>query len=419
MTDSKIGNKANKLVVFDVEGILLPKNRFLLFEMSRKVGFFGFVKVLVLGFLYEINLLSLESALRKIFFLFEGIQAKQVLELYKTIPLLPGTAEVFKKLKESGFKTALISSGLPNQVVEDLATRLQADYAYGLEIEVINERLTGVISGDVLKSKGKASVLKNILEKESFTPENCIMVADDRNNRSMFPLCKLKIGYNPDFILAAKSDIVIKSSLLDILPMIIGEKTPVFDSNLSSNGIRQVIHIGSFFLIFVSIFLIENTFLAYFLLFVALLYTISEFARIRGINIPIFYIITRKAANKTELFEFATAPIYFALGIALSLLIFPESISYVAITTLTLGDGGAHIFGMKYGRTKLPFNKGKNLEGTFFGVILAFLCAMIFVDPLKALIAVSFGMLIEGLPIPINDNFSIPLASGLILTLIL
>jgi dolichol kinase len=43
---------------------------------------------------------------------------------------------------------------------------------------------------------------------------------------------------------------------------------------------------------------------------------------------------------------------------------------------------------------------------------------MIFVDPVRALIAAAVGMLVEGIPSPINDNLTIPLASGLVLALI-
>ena len=32
-----------KLIVFDIEGIIIPKNRYLIFEISRKVGFIGFI----------------------------------------------------------------------------------------------------------------------------------------------------------------------------------------------------------------------------------------------------------------------------------------------------------------------------------------------------------------------------------------
>ncbi|PVX23306.1 MAG: hypothetical protein CW691_10980, partial [Candidatus Bathyarchaeum sp.] len=417
MADGRDTNQGTKrLVVFDVEGILMPKNRYLLFEVSRKVDFLVFTRIVILGLLYEIGLLSLESALKRIFATLKGLRAQEILELHKSIPLMPGTEEVFKTLNREGYKTALISSGLPTQAVEDLATKLQANYAYGLELEISDEYLTGIINGDVLKSGGKAVVLQRILDKEGLTSQDCVMVADDRNNMSMFPLCRLRIGYNPDFVLTAKSDFVTRGSLTEILLPITGEKSLVSQPKLSkSRGLREAIHTGSFLLSFVCIYFLGNVLLASLIFFVAVLYTISEVARVRGINIPILSSITWKAANKTELYEFATSPIHFALGIAISLLIFPEPIGYVAITVLTLGDGGAHIFGMKFGRTKLPFNKGKNIEGTIAGFMFAFLGAMIFVDPVRALIAAAVGMLVEGIPSPINDNLTIPLASGLIL----
>jgi HAD superfamily phosphoserine phosphatase-like hydrolase len=412
-------NHTKRLIVFDVEGVLIPKNRYLIFEISRKVGFVGFIKILVLGFLYEVGLLSIESGLRRIFLMLKGFKAEEVLQLHKRIPLMLGTEEVFEKIKNKGYTTALISSGLPTQVVEDFASKLRANYAYGLELEIVDGYLTGAIGGNVIKPDGKTKVLKNILEKERLTPQDCIVVADDRNNVQMLPYCNKIIGYNPDFVVTAKSDFVTRGSLTEILPLIVGIEPSVSKSNLSNRGVRETIHTSSFLLTFICIYFTGNILLASVLLLVAVLYTLSEVARVRGINIPILSEITWNAANKTELYEFATAPIYFALGITISLLIFPEPIRYVAITVITLGDGGAHIFGIKFGKTKLPFNKGKNIEGTVSGFILAFLGAMIFVDPFRALIAAAVGMLVEGIPSPINDNFSIPLATGITLALIM
>ncbi len=410
---------ANRLVVFDVEGIVIPKNRYLLFETSRLVGFFGFIRILALGLLYEIGFLSLESALRRIFVMLKEVEAKEVFRLHKRIPLIPGTEKVFETLNKKGYRTALISSGLPTPVVKDLATRLKADYAYGLELEITNERLTGDIGGDVLRSGGKAAVLRKILENENLTPQDCILVADDRNNLSMFPLCGLRIGYNPDFVITAKSDFVTKGALTEILPQITGMDHRASHSAISrSRGLRETIHIGSFLLTFICIYFLGNIIMASLILLITIFYTLSEVARVRGINIPILSLITWNAANKTELYEFAVSPIHFALGIAISLLIFPAPTRYVAITILTIGDGCAHIFGMKLGRTPLNFNKGKNLEGTIFGFLFAFLGSMIFVDPTRALIAAAVGMLVEALPLPLNDNLTMPLASGIILFLI-
>lgn len=419
MTDEGTKQGTGKLVVFDIEGVLIPKNRYLLFEISRKVGFLGFMQIITLGVFYESGLLSLESALRKIFLMFKGLIAEEVLVLHKRIPFMPGVEEVFKTLNSKGYKTALISSGIPTQVAKDLAARLQADYAYGLELEIVDERLTGAIGGEVIKRGGKATVLQSILDKEGLTPEDCVMVADDRNNLSMFPLCKKRIGYNPDYVLTAKSDFVTRGSLTEILPPITGEKPAASQSNLSRRGLREAIHTSSFLLTFVCIYLLGNVTLASVILSVAVIYTLSEIARVRGINIPVLSQITWRAAKKTELYEFATAPIHFAVGIALSLLLFPDPIGYVAITVLTLGDSAAHIFGMKFGKNRLPFNKGKNLEGSIAGFVFAFLGALVFVEPAMALVAAAVGMLVETVPSPINDNLTIPLLSGLVLFLIM
>lgn len=420
MADSEeMVERKNRLVVFDVEGVLIPKNRYLLFEISRKVGFLGLIKILALGFLYEIGILSLESVLRRLFAMLEGIKVEEIVQIQKNMPLMPGAEEVFKRLNMKGYRTALISSGLPALFVKNLAARLKADYAFGLELEMASKRLTGVIGGDVLKPGGKAIVLKNILAKEDLNPKNCVMVADDRNNFPMFPLCNLRIGYNPDFFLSAKSDYVTRGDLTEILPPIIGENPQVSHHFISkSRGLRETMHMSSFLLSFISIYITGNILLASVILFVTVLYTLSEIARIRGINVPIFSSITWKAANKPELYEFAASPIHFALGIAISLLIFPVPIGYVAITILTLGDGFAHIFGLKFGNIRLPFNKGKNLEGSIFGFLFAFLAAMIFVDPVRALIGTAVGIIVEGLPLPVNDNLAMPLISGLVLTLI-
>jgi phosphoserine phosphatase len=408
-----------KLIVFDIEGIIIPKNRYLIFEISRKFGFIGFIKIIFLGLLYETGLLNLESAMKKIFIMFKGLSEKEADRLYKQIPLVPGVEEVFVTLKKKGYVTALISSGLPLFAVKDLAHRLGANYAYGLETETINGDFTGNIGGDVLKSGGKAIVLKKILKKENLTKEDVVVVADDRNNLSMFPLCGLKIGYNPDFVLTLKSDFVTKGALTEILYPITGEHPENNQQKISKRrGVREIIHISSFFISFISIYLLGNNLTSFLILLIALIYIISEFARVRGKNLPILSSITLNAVNKTEFYEFATAPINFALGVAISLLLFPAPIRYVAITILTLGDGFAHIFGMKFGKHRIPFNKGKNLEGSISGFLFAFLGSLLFVDPIRALIAAIFGMIIEALPLPLNDNFNMPIATGLLLLLI-
>jgi HAD superfamily phosphoserine phosphatase-like hydrolase len=407
-----------KLIIFDVEGVLLPKNRYLAFEAGRSLSFPQFIKLLSIGLLYEARLLRLESALRRIFNLFRGFTGKELVDIFAKVPLLPDTEAVFAKLREKGFKTALISSGLPQVVVENLASRLKTDYAVGLELETNDSVLTGNIDGDVIRKDGKASVMEKILKREGLTRKDCVVVADDRNNSQIFHPETLKIGYNPDFLIAFKSDHVIKESLLEIFSILEEtQKRPRYSLTLSE-AIREAIH-GSGLFITLAAMRFGNYQVAFLLFLMALVYMASELARLERKSIPVISSITLKAATSSERYEFTTAPISFALGIMLSLLLFPTPVNYASIAIISLGDSAASVFGKLFGKTSIPFNKGKNLEGSFAGFAFAFLGASFFLSPLQAFIGAFVGMLVESLPLPVNDNLSTPLVTGALLTLIL
>ena len=410
--------KASRLVVFDVEGVLLPKRRFLLFEVAAKLGPLTFLRFFFIGILYEIGLLSVESVMRRLFRLLKGMPMDKLFVQYGRLPLMYGATELFEKLRRHGFKTALISSGLPRAFIEDLANRLGADYASGLEIGIDNGHLTGEVWGDVLKPDGKAIALKKILEREGPSCHSCAVVADDRNNLPLLRLCETSIGYNPGFILRVKSNYVIGDDLSKVLPLLTGKASTEDSRDLPQNKVlRELIHISSISIPFVCTYLLSDHIVALLIMVVASIYTISEFSRMLGNNLPIFSAITLKVADKSELQEFVTGPITYALGIVFSLLVFHPPISYASIAILTLGDGSAAIFGKIFGKTVLPLNKGKSVEGSLIGLIFAFLGSILFVSPTKALIGAVVGILAEYLPSPIDDNLTIPIVSGLVLTL--
>jgi dolichol kinase len=135
--------------------------------------------------------------------------------------------------------------------------------------------------------------------------------------------------------------------------------------------------------------------------------------------LPVISFITRGAATQSELYEFAPAPVFFALGLLFTLLIFPYPAAGAAIVIFCLGDSTASIFGKIFGRTVLPFNKGKSLEGSLFGFFFAFLAGSYFVDPWIALGGAAVAMTVESLPLPLNDNLVTPMVTGAVLSLML
>lgn len=404
-----------KLIVFDVEGVLLPKKRYLFFEVGRNLKFQDFIRMVFWGFLYELGLISLKAAMKHVFKVFKGFTVDEFLRIFRQVPLMPDAKEVLVELRNDGWKIALISSGLPTFVVQDLAKTLSANYAYGFEPETEEGTLTGDIRGDVLERNGKLLVLTKILNLEEVSLKSCVVVADDRNNASLFLPDVRKIGYNPDFVIRMKADGVITGRLKGILAPIDNEPRQRGSLPSRNEVIRESIHAcGLFVPIFSGIIGLYPV--ALLILMVTLLYVMSELARMEKKNLPIISFITQNAASQAELYEFATAPLFFALGILITLLLFPSPASGAAIVIFALGDSSASIFGGILGRTSIPFNKGKTLEGSIVGFAFAFLGGMFIIGPVMALVGAITAIVVESLPWPLNDNIVTPVVTGAILT---
>jgi dolichol kinase/phosphoglycolate phosphatase-like HAD superfamily hydrolase len=405
-----------KLAVFDVEGVLIPRNR-LFFDVARSLGFAHLFRVLLMGFLYEIGALPLKQALTRIFWTIRGTKLEVFYQTIDNLPLMPNSKEVFDTLRAEGCKTALISSGIPTFLVDRLAKQVGADYAIGVEVSIEGDFFTGEVWGDVTESNGKFLVLKELLEEGNLTPSDCVVVADDRNNSSIFLKDALKIGYNSDFIIKTKADAIVTGRLSKILPIIHGvQKTKSFPS--SKDLLRESIHASGIFMPIFAIYL-GVPLVALFISLVIVFYTVSELSRVKGMNVPFFSTVTRHAASQSELCEFTTAPLYFAFGILLTLLLFPAPASYAAIAIFTFGDSTASLIGGTLSKKPMPFNRSKTLEGSLGGFFFAFLGALMFVSPWIALVGAAIGMTIEFLPLPINDNLLIPICTALALMFII
>ena len=405
-----------RLVIFDIEGVLIPKNRFI-FDVGKNLGLPQLTKMLFIGLLYSAGLIALKSALKRIFKIMQGVKVETLVQIFDEIPSKPLLKSLFAQLKLRECKIALISSGIPTIIVQKMANTLGADYAVGIEIGVNDDTLTGEIWGDVIEANGKRTILKRILDNEGFNLEDCVVVADDRNNSCIFLSGTQRIGYNPDFVLRIKADSVVTGKLSKILPIIDGK--PQQRSMPSKNDIiRETIHASGFFVPLLAV-LVGIYPVALMIWVVSLLYSLSELLRMNGKNLPVISAITRNATSPAELYEFTAAPLYFAAGILLSMLLFPAPVKGAVIAIFALGDSTASLFGGVISKNPLPFNKGKTLEGSMIGLIFAFLAGAFFVSPALALTGATVAMIIESLPLPINDNILIPLGTGLALMLII
>lgn len=151
------------------------------------------------------------------------------------------------------------------------------------------------------------------------------------------------------------------------------------------------------------------------LLAISLLYSISLGYR-RNIRIPIVARII-DISEREEVIKVSPGKgaLMFLIGSAFTLVIFSFNIyiAAAAIAILALGDSFSTLVGRRIGSHKLAYNRMKSIEGSIAGVITALLGASIIVPLPMALFGALIGMLVESLPLKIDDNLTIPVFAGL------
>ncbi|MFQ5950693.1 MAG: diacylglycerol/polyprenol kinase family protein [Candidatus Geothermarchaeales archaeon] len=178
------------------------------------------------------------------------------------------------------------------------------------------------------------------------------------------------------------------------------------------NWVRLGIHVGGSLVPLLDLTL-GRIFVYITLLMLAAGYTVSELLRSEGYTVAVIHWITSASSRRGEMEGFVTTPLYLAAGILATLALFPPQAAYMAVLLITLGDGLAELFGRGIGRSRIPFNREKAWEGTFFGFgLTGVLLHLLGVDPVVAIPSTLAAAVFEALPLPVNDNLTVPLIAG-------
>ncbi|HII53656.1 hypothetical protein COX84_06355 [Candidatus Micrarchaeota archaeon CG_4_10_14_0_2_um_filter_49_7] len=116
--------------------------------------------------------------------------------------------------------------------------------------------------------------------------------------------------------------------------------------------------------------------------------------------------------------RFDMGPLYYAAGLlfAASLISSTNALSAV-IVILALGDGFSTMVGKVFGKHRLPYNKGKSVEGFVAFFVTAILPAYIFIGWIAVPLAVIAAFL-ESIEIGIDDNLVITVPLVIVIDLL-
>ena len=138
--------------------------------------------------------------------------------------------------------------------------------------------------------------------------------------------------------------------------------------------------------------------------------------------IPFFQSIFSKFFNSMlrghELRGKLTGATWVMIGSCVTIALFPKAVAVLALIYMSIGDTVAGLIGRRYGNHKIGL---KSWEGFFSGLFSCLIIAFLYSQlPIHVSILGAFSaMIFETLPIPLDDNFKIPIGSGGIMMMIL
>ena len=210
--------KKSRVVIFDMDGVLLEGR--VIDALARE---YGFAKELrkarercASGKMSERELSEFLARFLK------GLRVDDIEKTASKISLNNGVKETVKKLKQRGFKIAILSDSY--QIACNVTgKRIRADYSLGNILEVKNGRLTGVIiknqpnCSECDFSLCKKVGVERIARKFGVSLRECIIVGDGKNDAHAMDIAGLGVAFNAASKVKEKARILIDKDMRDLL----------------------------------------------------------------------------------------------------------------------------------------------------------------------------------------------------------
>ncbi len=201
-----------KLVAMDMDSTLVN------IETLDEVGDYAGLKQEIASLTEQSmnGVVDFAESLRQRVALLKGLDASALERVYaERLELNPGAAKFIATLKAHGIKTMLVSGGF-TFFTERLKQRLDLDFAFANELEIVEGKLTGAMLGPLLDPAAKAEKVSAVSSLLGIVqPGRVIAIGDGANDRAMFDAAGTAIGYRPKAVLRPHARYIIDYVGLD------------------------------------------------------------------------------------------------------------------------------------------------------------------------------------------------------------
>ncbi|MCH8495211.1 MAG: phosphoserine phosphatase SerB [Balneolales bacterium] len=127
--------------------------------------------------------------------LLEGLDESVLSGIAENLPITQGAENLITTLRKIGYKTAIISGGF-QYFGKYLQKNLGIDYVFANELEIIDGKVTGRVSGTIVDAERKAEILRELAVKERISLDQVIAVGDGANDLPMLSIAGLGIAFH-------------------------------------------------------------------------------------------------------------------------------------------------------------------------------------------------------------------------------
>ncbi|TKI08683.1 phosphoserine phosphatase [Martelella alba] len=152
----------------------------------------------------------------------EGADADILRQVREGLPLMPGLTGLVARLKARGWQVAIASGGF-TYFADELRDRLGLVSVAANELEIVDGKFTGRVTGPIVDANYKARELSRLADALSIPRHQTVAVGDGANDLLMLQSAGLGIAYRAKPKVNQQSKVVIRhADLLGILCILSG-----------------------------------------------------------------------------------------------------------------------------------------------------------------------------------------------------
>lgn len=212
-----IFRRNRRLIVFDMDSTLIDTE--VIDELALKAGVGK--EVMDITHAAMKGEIDFGESLKRRVKAIAGLDERVLAEIAEGLPLMEGAQNLFSKLQQLGYKTAILSGGF-TYFADALKEKLGVDYVFANELKIVDGKLNGEVYEPIVDAQRKADLVKELAARENISLQQVIAVGDGANDLAMLGVAGMGIAFHAKPIVKEKAGHAISNMGLDSILYLMG-----------------------------------------------------------------------------------------------------------------------------------------------------------------------------------------------------